>query len=221
MNGELPENWRHFLHEAGVAPETWLEPLERSRARRRESAVYPPEKEVFTAFALTPPDAVRAVLLGQDPYHEPGQAEGLAFSVPEGTAPPPSLKNILTEYAADLGRPRPKNGSLRAWARGGVLLLNSVLTVDAGAAGSHRKFGWERFTDAVIAAISARKNGVVFLLWGSYARKKIPLIDTVKHAVLCGVHPSPLSAYRGFAGSRPFSRAEAALGGSWRWPTLE
>lgn len=221
MNGELPENWRRFLCDAGVAPETWLEPLKRSCDRRRETTVYPPENEVFTAFALTPPEAVRAVLLGQDPYHEPGQAEGLAFSVPEGTAPPPSLKNILTEYTADLGRPRPKTGSLRAWARGGVLLLNSILTVDAGAAGSHRKFGWERFTDAVIAAISARKNDVVFLLWGSYAQKKIPLIDTAKHTTLCGVHPSPLSAYRGFAGSRPFSRTEAALGGSWHWPTLE
>ena len=217
--GTLPEPWREFLLASGVAPGVWRQPLARSADRRRETTVYPPADAVFAAFALTPPEAVRAVLLGQDPYHEPGQAEGLAFSVPPGTPPPPSLRNILTEYAADLGREHPASGSLRPWAAGGVLLLNALLTVDAGAAGSHRKFGWERFTDRVIAALSERKSGLVFLLWGTYAQKKLPLIDPARHTVLCGVHPSPLSAYRGFAGSRPFSRTEAALG-DWRWPDL-
>ncbi|MCI5779036.1 MAG: uracil-DNA glycosylase [Lentisphaeria bacterium] len=219
MTGVLPESWERFLRGAGMSPEIWREPLERSALRRREHEVYPPPDAVFAALELTPPDAVRVVLLGQDPYHEPGQAEGLAFSVPEHVPPPPSLRNIFTEYATDLRRPLPTSGSLRPWARGGVLLLNSLLTVDAGAAGSHCKFGWGRFTDGIIAALSARTTGLVFLLWGNFARKKRPLIDPERHTVIAGVHPSPLSAYRGFFGSRPFSATEAARPG-WVWPSL-
>ena len=216
----LPQIWQDFLRSAGVPDELWQQPLAASIERRRQNTVYPPEELVFNAFHLTPPDKVRVVLLGQDPYHGAGQAEGLAFSVPENIPPPPSLVNIFKEYARDLGRPCPPSGTLRAWAAGGVLLLNSILTVDESSPGSHKSFGWEKFTDAVITALSAKKNGVVFLLWGAYAQKKSRLISSGRHTVICGVHPSPLSAYRGFAGSAPFSRTEAALE-NWQWPSLQ
>lgn len=217
MSAVLPEKWQDFLITTGFSPEIWEVPLQKSSSRRRESTVYPPAEQVFTAFALTPPEHVRAVILGQDPYHDENQAEGLAFSVPHGVPLPPSLKNIFREYADDLNRPVPADGSLRNWAENGVLLLNSILTVDAHAPGSHKKFGWEKFTDAVISALNRKKSGLVFLLWGSFAIKKAQLISTPEHTVISGVHPSPLSAYRGFFHSRPFSRAEAAVPG-WQWP---
>ena len=209
----LPENWQKFL--AGTDAEKYLSaPLSMLEQRRRECTVFPPEGMVFRAFELTPPEELQVVIIGQDPYHDDGQAHGLAFSVPDGVAHPPSLRNIFKEYATDLNREIPVSGSLEKWAKSGVLLLNSVLTVDAHAPGSHRSFGWEKFTDAVIAAISAKSSGKVFILWGSYAIRKAAMIDSERHTVITGVHPSPLSAYRGFFNSRPFSKS------NWEWPEL-
>ena len=219
MSAELlPPKWAEFIRRhAGELP---LDaPLERLERRRNEHTVFPPEGRVFRAFELTPPELVRVVIVGQDPYHNPGEAEGLAFSVPEGTKLPPSLRNIFKEYADDLHYPLPESGSLEKWARGGVLLLNAILSVDADAPASHRDFGWERVTDAAIRAVSqGAEKRVGFILWGSYARSKKKLIDP-RHYVFEGAHPSPLSAYRGFFGSRPFSRIENALG-DWSWPRL-
>ena len=214
----LPQKWAEFIRRyAGEA--ALAAPLERLERRRSEHAVYPPEGRVFRAFELTPPECVRVVIVGQDPYHTPGEAEGLAFSVPEGVKLPPSLRNIFKEYADDLHRPLPASGSLEKWARGGVLLLNAILTVDADAPASHRDFGWELVTDAAIRAVSrGAEKRVGFILWGSYARSKKKLIDP-RHYVFEGAHPSPLSAYRGFFGSRPFSQIENALG-DWTWPQL-
>ena len=176
------------------------------------SVVYPPREDLFAALRLTPPEAVRAVILGQDPYHGPGQAHGLSFSVPEGVALPKSLRNIYRELSEDLGCPPPESGCLVPWAEQGVLLLNTALTVEAGKAGSHRGFGWERFTDGVIAATNALPQPIAFILWGNHAMKKQALIAAeTPRLVLTGPHPSPLSAYRGFFGSRPFSRVNAFL----------
>lgn len=158
------------------------------------------------------------MLLGQDPYHGPGQAEGLSFSVPEGVKPPPSLRNIFKELSADLGIPPPRTGHLGPWALRGALLLNSVLTVEAGQAGAHRKRGWEAYTDALIAHVARLDQPVVFLLWGAYAQAKAPLVTSPRHLVLAAPHPSPLSAYGGFFGSRPFSRANAFLEASGAAP---
>ena len=177
----------------------------------RTQTVYPPASEIFTAFHLTPLDQVKAVILGQDPYHEPGQAEGLAFSVPEGIEIPPSLVNIFQELHDDLGCPIPKSGDLRPWAERGVLLLNSVLTVRAHQAFSHAGFGWQEFTDAAIRAVDTVDRPVVFILWGRSAADKAALITNPKRLVIRSPHPSPLSAYRGFFGSRPFSKANAWL----------
>ena len=216
MSAELPSVWQDFLTDAGVSPELWQNPLAMANARRQENTVFPPAEKVFRAFAMTPPDAVRIVLLGQDPYHDDGQAEGLAFSVPDGVPLPPSLKNIYREYAGDLKKAPPATGHLGKWAANGVLLLNAILTVDAHTPGSHAKFGWENFTDSVISALSRQKSGIVFMLWGGFARKKAGLIDREKHFILENAHPSPLSAYRGFFGSRPFSTS-AALLKQWEW----
>ncbi len=172
---------------------------------------YPPAAKVFSAFDLCPFERVKVVILGQDPYHEPGQAEGLCFSVPEGMRFPPSLVNIFKEISDDLGRPIPESGSLHRWAEQGVLLLNATLTVRAHAAGSHQGRGWETFTDAVIRCLSTERSGLVFLLWGSYAQKKAALIDATRHRVLRSAHPSPLSAYRGFFGNHHFSLANDFL----------
>ena len=183
---------------------------ERSRA---ETETYPVESDVFRALQLTRLDAVRAVILGQDPYHGEGQAHGLAFSVPAGIKPPPSLRNILDEWESDLRLERPSNGSLEPWARAGVLLLNTVLTVRRGAANSHRGQGWEKFTDAVITAVAARPDPVVFLLWGRPAQRKQWLIEA-RHVIVQSNHPSPLSARREptpFVGSHPFRTANAKL----------
>ena len=219
MNADtLPRAWREFIaeHADGLSPDDALTVL---AERRAAGVVYPPGGKVFRAFELTPPEAVRVVIVGQDPYHNPGEAEGLAFSVPAGVAPPPSLRNIFREYAEDLKRPLPTSGSLEAWARGGVLLLNAILSVDAHSPASHRDCGWEKFTDAAIRAVSSGAGKkVAFILWGNYARSKKRLISP-RHFILEGAHPSPLSAYRGFFGSRPFSRVRAALG-DWSWPEL-
>ncbi|MDR1381585.1 MAG: uracil-DNA glycosylase [Tannerella sp.] len=173
--------------------------------------VYPPGAMIFNAFNLCPFDEVKVVLLGQDPYHEPGQAHGLCFSVREGTRFPPSLVNIFKEIRSDLGRPEPKSGDLTGWARQGVLLLNATLTVRAHAAGSHQNRGWEIFTDAVINRLATQRKHVVYILWGSYAQRKGAMIDTTANLVLQSPHPSPLSASRGFFGNRHFSRANEYL----------
>ena len=181
--------------------------LEEYRSRQ----IFPNPDDIFYAFHLTPLNDVKVVILGQDPYHNDGQAHGLAFSVRPGVTFPPSLRNIFKELNADLGTPVPESGSLDEWAKQGVLLLNTVLTVRAHAAGSHQKHGWEEFTDSVIRAVSAFPRPVVFVLWGGPAQKKLPLIDTARHTVIQSAHPSPLSAYRGFFGSRPFSAINAFL----------
>jgi len=173
--------------------------------------VFPKGPEYFAALNLTPLDQVKVVILGQDPYHGDGQAHGLCFSVQPDVRTPPSLKNIYKELKTDLGIPRASHGNLVSWARQGVLLLNSVLTVERGLAASHRGRGWERFTDAVIAQVNELKHPVVFLLWGSYAQKKADFVDTSRHLVLKAPHPSPLSAHTGFLGCQHFSKANAFL----------
>jgi uracil-DNA glycosylase len=185
------------------------------RARQR---IYPPHDEVFAALHLTPYEAVKVLILGQDPYHGPNQAHGLCFSVRPGVPRPPSLENIFTELENDVGVVRPDHGCLDCWARQGVLLLNATLTVRAGQAASHQGKGWEQFTDAVIEAVNAKPERVVFILWGASARKKKALIDTDRHVIIESAHPSPLSARSGFFGSRPFSRANAALVAAGREP---
>ena len=185
---------------------------------RRHHAVYPPADEVFAALHLTPYSEVKVLILGQDPYHGPGQAHGLCFSVRPDVDVPPSLANIHAEMETDLGLPRPDHGSLVSWAGQGVLLLNATLTVRAHAAASHQKQGWETFTDAIIRAVDAKPEPVVFLLWGSSARRKKELVDTSRHTIIESPHPSPLSAHRGFFGSRPFSRANEALEAAGREP---
>ena len=179
--------------------------------KRAGKEIYPPGPEIFAAFDHTPFEAVRVVILGQDPYHGPGQAHGLCFSVRPGVPVPPSLDNIFKEITRDLGIPRPDHGCLTPWADRGVLLLNAVLTVERGQAGSHQGKGWEGFTDAAIEALNREREGIVFLLWGSYAQRKGRLIDTQRHHVLTAVHPSPLSAHRGFIGCGHFSAANAWL----------
>ena len=173
--------------------------------------VFPQKSEYFTAMNTTPFDRVRVVILGQDPYHGLGQAHGLCFSVKSGVALPPSLQNIYKELEADLGIPRAKDGCLQKWADQGVLLLNSVLTVRENQAASHQGRGWEQFTDRVIREVAERREGVAFVLWGSYAQKKAAFVDRGKHLVIESVHPSPLSAHRGFLGSRPFSKINSYL----------
>lgn len=181
-------------------------------AERQQYVCYPPGSRIFAAFDRTPLDKVKVVILGQDPYHEAGQAMGLCFSVPRGVKVPPSLVNIIKEINADLGcNIAADSGDLGGWAEQGVLLLNATLTVREHQAGSHQRHGWEQFTDAAISAVSERCSGVVFLLWGSYAIAKRALIDTTKHYVLTAPHPSPLSAHRGFFGCRHFSQANALL----------
>jgi uracil-DNA glycosylase len=181
-------------------------------ARKRSGAVvYPPGALIFNALDTTPFDQVKVVILGQDPYHGPGQAHGLCFSVQDGVALPPSLVNIYREIGDDLGFTPPAGGNLQAWAEQGVLLLNAVLTVERGHAGSHQGKGWEQFTDRVVQELNTRREGLAFMLWGSYAQKKGGVIDPSRHLVLRAPHPSPLSAHRGFFGCRHFSKANAWL----------
>jgi uracil-DNA glycosylase len=204
---------------------SWLEPLRPEFAepymadlkrfllgeKQSGKRIFPKGSDWFRALDLTPPEDVRIVILGQDPYHGPGQAHGLCFSVPRGVQPPPSLVNIYKELESDLGIKRAGHGFLEHWARQGVLLLNSVLTVEMGRAASHRERGWERFTDRVIAKVNAGEGPVVFMLWGSYAQRKAAFVDASRHLVLNAPHPSPLSAHSGFFGCRHFSKANAFL----------
>ena len=210
MKAEELGAWQALLQEELEKP-YWRTLSERVDAAYAAAAVYPPREALFAAFRLTPPEAVRAVILGQDPYHEPGQANGLCFSVNDGTPLPPSLQNIYKEIADDTGVAPYPSGNLRRWSDQGVLLLNSTLTVGAGQAGSHQGRGWEEFTDAVIRHLSDEREGIVFLLWGNYARRKGASIDRSKHLVLESAHPSPLSAHRGFFGNHHFSRANDYL----------
>lgn len=195
-------------------------------AERSEHQVFPPTEQVFAALQQTPLHQVKVVILGQDPYHGFGQAHGLCFSVPKDVAVPPSLRNIFKELQADLGVGAPSGGNLDSWAKQGVLLLNTTLTVRSASPGSHRGRGWERFTDQVIKVVNNQRPPVVFILWGASARKKRTMIDLRRHQVIESAHPSPLSAYRGFFGSAPFSRANAALSAAgsatvdWVIPTL-
>lgn len=204
MNVKIEPTWREALQSEFDAP-YFADLSEFVRNEYRSGTCYPPGAEIFNAFNLCPFPQVKVVLIGQDPYHEEGQAEGLCFSVKEGVQKPPSLQNIFKEIADDLGRPVPESGSLRRWAEQGVLLLNATLTVRAHAAGSHQGHGWETFTDAVIRRLSAEREHLVFILWGSYAQKKGQVIDRSRHLVLTSAHPSPLSAYRGFFGNHHFS----------------
>jgi uracil-DNA glycosylase len=176
-----------------------------------KKTIYPKGDQYFAALNLTPFEKVKVVIIGQDPYHGPGQAHGLSFSVPEGVRFPPSLQNIFKELHDDLGIPKPKTGNLKKWADQGVLLLNAVLTVESGKAASHQGKGWEQFTDSVIHALNKEKEHLVFILWGSYAQKKGAFIDRKKHLVIEGPHPSPLSSHRGFFGSKPFSKTNTYL----------
>lgn len=206
----METSWRPILIEEARKP--YFKSLREFIAReRKKHAVFPPEEDVFAALHLTPYEKVSVLILGQDPYHNDDQAHGLCFSVRKGIALPPSLLNIFKELQADIGCKIPDHGDLSHWAEQGVLLLNAVLTVQAHLANSHKDMGWETFTDAVISAVNAKTEPVVFVLWGSYARKKIALIDQSRHTVIESPHPSPLSAHRGFFGSRPFSRINAAL----------
>jgi uracil-DNA glycosylase len=203
-------DWNPLLRQELDAP-YWATLQAFVAEERRAHAVHPAPHEVFAALHLTSYADTRVMILGQDPYHGPGQAHGLCFSVRHGVRVPPSLANIFKELHADLGVPVPDHGNLEAWARQGVLLLNTTLTVRSGQAASHQNRGWEAFTDQVIRVVDAKDDPVVFMLWGSSARKKKALIDTRRHTVIESAHPSPLSAHNGFFGSRPFSRANAAL----------
>lgn len=210
MSLEIPESWQPAL--GGEIEKPYFRRLE--AFLEQESAqhpVFPPESDRFNALKLTPYERVRVLLLGQDPYHGENQAHGLCFSVLPGVAIPPSLVNMFKELKEDLGCPIPAHGCLTSWAEQGVLMLNAVLTVRAHSANSHKGQGWETFTDAVIRAVSAKPEPVVFVLWGGYAQKKRPLIDETRHTLLQSAHPSPLSARNGFFGSRPYSRINAAL----------
>ena len=210
-------DWNPILRDELQKP-YWEELQAFVSEERRHHAVYPRADEVFAALHRTPYADVKAVILGQDPYHGPGQAHGLCFSVRPGVALPPSLRNIYGELESDLGIPPPNHGCLDAWADQGVLLLNTTLTVRAHAAASHQKHGWETFTDQVIRAVDAKDERVVFILWGAAARRKKELIDRDRHVIIESAHPSPLSAHNGFFGSRPFSRTNAALEATGRTP---
>lgn len=210
MSVAVRTDWNPILRDQFAEP--YWDQLQRFVAAERAShTIYPPHEQVFAALHLTPYDATRVVILGQDPYHGPRQAHGLCFSVQRGIRIPPSLVNIQTELRDDLGIEPPGHGNLEAWARRGVLLLNTTLTVRAGQAASHQGKGWERFTDRVIRAVDAKSHPVVFILWGSAARKKGTLLDVSRHTIIESAHPSPLSAHNGFFGSRPFSRTNTAL----------
>lgn len=206
----MEESWKNVLETEFEKP-YFKQVTEFVRNAYQSSKVFPPPANVFEAFNKTPFDSVRVVILGQDPYHGPGQAHGLAFSVQEGVPMPPSLLNIYKEILEDIGGEMPTHGNLNHLAEQGVLLLNATLTVQAHEAGSHQGKGWEEFTDAAVKALSDNKEGLVFILWGSYAQKKGAVIDRDKHTVIESPHPSPLSAHRGFFGSKPFSQTNRAL----------
>ncbi|GGK70643.1 uracil-DNA glycosylase [Rufibacter glacialis] len=210
MQVKIENSWQQVLQDEFEKP-YFQNLISFVKTEYTTTEVYPPGRQIFHAFDECPFDKVRVVILGQDPYHGPGQANGLAFSVADGMRTPPSLLNIFKEIEADLGKPIPRSGNLERWAEQGVLLLNATLTVRAHTAGSHQKKGWEEFTDAVIKKVSDEKEHVVFLLWGAYAQKKGLIIDEKKHLVLKAAHPSPFAADKGFFGTRHFSKANAYL----------
>ena len=210
MNVQIEETWKEALMPE-FSKDYFIRLTDFVRKEYHETTVYPPGKLIFNAFNLCPFDKVKVVIIGQDPYHGPGQAHGLCFSVNDGVQPPPSLVNIFKEINNDLGKPIPQSGNLTRWAEQGVLLLNATLTVRAHQAGSHQRQGWEEFTDAVIRKLAEEKSNLVFILWGSYAQKKGAVIDRNKHLVLTSVHPSPLSAHNGFLGNHHFSLANDYL----------
>ncbi|MBO7576861.1 MAG: uracil-DNA glycosylase [Bacteroidales bacterium] len=211
MNPKIEPSWLEVLRPQFEAP-YFAQLKEFLVAERQQYVCYPKGGDIFAAFDRTPFDKVKVVILGQDPYHEPGQAHGLCFSVPAGVVVPPSLVNIIKEINSDLGTQIPlTSGNLSGWADQGVLLLNATLTVRAHQAGSHQRHGWELFTDAAIQALAQKRSGIVFLLWGSFAICKAQYIDRTRHYVLTAPHPSPLSAYRGFFGCRHFSQCNALL----------
>ncbi|TWP31415.1 uracil-DNA glycosylase [Apibacter muscae] len=209
MDIKIEKSWKKVLDQEFEKP-YFKSLIEFVKSEYKNHVCFPKGKDIFKAFELTPFNDVKVVILGQDPYHNFNQAMGLCFSVPEGTVYPPSLKNIITELKDDMGTVL-KSGDLSYWANQGVFMLNATLTVRAHIAGSHQKKGWEIFTDKVIEKISELKNNVVFILWGSYAQQKTSLINTDQHCIIKSVHPSPLSAYRGFFGSKPFSNANKYL----------
>lgn len=210
MNVKIEDSWRKVLSEQWDMP--YFKALtDFVRNQYATTTVYPPASKIFAAFDACPFEAVKVVILGQDPYHGPGQANGLCFSVNQGVPFPPSLVNIFKEVSSDTGVPIPVDGDLSRWARQGVFMLNSVLTVEQAHAASHVSRGWEKLTDAAIEALSTKRENIVFMLWGNYAINKGKLIDTRKHLVLTSVHPSPLSAHRGFFGNKHFSKANDFL----------
>jgi uracil-DNA glycosylase len=210
MNVNIEESWRVHLQPEFEKP--YFRALTNFvREEYKQTTVFPPGKLIFNAFNLCPFDKVKVVIIGQDPYHGPGQAHGLCFSVNDGIPFPPSLLNVFKEIKSDIGTDAPKSGNLIRWAEQGVLLLNATLTVRAHQAGSHQKRGWETFTDAAIRALAEQREHLVFILWGAYAQKKGAFIDRSKHLVLTSAHPSPLSAYNGFFGNKHFSQANAYL----------
>jgi uracil-DNA glycosylase len=210
MNVKLHPSWKAHLDHEFTAP-YFQQLADFVKNQYQQTTVYPHPKEIFKALDLCPFEAVKVVILGQDPYHGPGQANGLAFSVSDTIPIPPSLQNIYKELHSDLGKPIPKTGNLEVWAKQGVLLLNATLTVRAHEAGSHQQKGWELFTDAVIRALSEERENLVFLLWGNYAQKKGAIIHKQKHLILTSPHPSPLSAHQGFFGCRHFSKTNIYL----------
>ena len=210
MNVRIEESWKQKLTPE-FEKDYFIKLTEFVRAEYASKTIYPPAKQIFNAFDHCPFDDVKVVIIGQDPYHGPGQAHGLCFSVAEGIPNPPSLQNIFKEIMSDLGKPMPANGDLTRWARQGVLLLNATLTVQAHQAGSHQRKGWEEFTDAAIRLLAEEREPHVFILWGAYAQKKGAFIDRSKHLVLASAHPSPLSAYNGFFGNKHFSRTNEYL----------
>lgn len=210
MTVKIEDSWAEVLADEFEKP-YFKELTDFVRSEYAAGVVYPALKNIFRAFDKCPFDKVKVVIVGQDPYHGEGQANGLCFSVGKGVKLPPSLVNIYKELSEDLGVEQPSGGSLDHWAEQGVLLINSVLTVRAGAAASHAGRGWEQFTDAVIERLNSKKKNVVYILWGSYAQRKCKVVDSQSNMILQSVHPSPLSSYRGFFGSRPFSRANDYL----------
>lgn len=210
MNVQIEAGWKARLAEEFEKP-YFVRLTDFVRQEYHTTTCYPPGRLIFNAFNLCPFDKVKVVIIGQDPYHGPGQAHGLCFSVNDGVLFPPSLRNIFKEIEDDLGTPMPASGNLTRWAEQGVLLLNATLTVRAHQAGSHQHRGWEEFTDAAIKALAEQREGLVFILWGSYAQKKGAFIDKTRHLVLASAHPSPLSAFHGFFGNKHFSRTNAYL----------
>ena len=217
MDVRIAEDWKELLREEFEKP-YFAKLVDFVKSEYASKQIFPAARNIFRAFDKCPLDKLKVVIIGQDPYHGDGQANGLCFSVDDGVDFPPSLRNIFKEVAEDIGKPVPESGNLDRWAEQGVLMLNAVLTVRAHEAASHAGQGWEQFTDAVVRLIAEKKEGVVYMLWGSYAQKKGAMVNTSRNLVLKAVHPSPLSVYRGFFGSRHFSKANVYLVGQGKSP---